>query len=160
MYIGLGFLISGLMMLIWILFETNRRIDPLFEAGLLNIYTPAKPKPYIAAKPASKLKHLQYVEYPLRRTPKVTTITDDRVPKSIVRAYGENTIPNPNLLKMAAKRVKQTISTDDSYRNQMERILNRLRSGRNELEIAQELGIGRDEVAMTLNLSHYRRGKL
>jgi len=156
MYIGIGFLISGLMMLIWILFETNSRIDPLLETGLLNICSPAKPVPYRAAKPTNKPSHLQYVEYPLKRTRKAAIISDDKVPGSIVRAYGKNTNLNPHPKKKAVKQVRQTIPMDDNHRNQVERIQRRFKLGWNNLEIAQELGIGRDTVAMALNLSHYR----
>jgi hypothetical protein len=157
MYLGIGFLVSGLIMLIWIWFETNRKNDSLLQSELFNIWNPHNFEPYKNVNLIKNTRHLQYIENPLKHAPRIPVINTDEVPQNVISAYStRNANYKPQLKKTATKRAKQAISTDDIHRNQSERILNRFKLGWNDLEIAEELGIERDSVAFALNLCNYR----
>jgi len=158
MYLGIGFLISGLIMLIWILFEASRNNKTFLESELLDICVPAGLESRYKVKPINNTKHLQYIEYPKRNSMRAPSVNVKVIPKSVINAYGKENLKSILKQKKTGDQIiKQPISHNDVYKDQAARILSRFKLGRSVLEIAQELGIERDSVAFALNLGSLRR---
>ncbi|MCF7811484.1 hypothetical protein K9N50_10905, partial [bacterium] len=141
----------------WIYFETNRN-NMVLESELPNICTSTNLESHKIANPVNKTKHLQYIEYPLKNAGRIETMNDAAIPKNIISAYrNENTSYTPQKKKNVSQSSRQTYSFNDACKDKAERILSRFKLGRNELEIAEELGVERDSVAFALKLGNYRR---
>ena len=159
MYIGSAVLIISLLALIAFLIESNRSASNSSAAGSSELLhrripaaltcPPAGGSPRLkrnTKKPISGDGGMSGLSIPLRLKARGCSIPRVNSSSSITGLYRDNSSVK------GAVQWRENPCRDADRRIPKDLILTRARQGANELEIAHGLGIGRDAVAMVLNL--------
>lgn len=147
-YFGWALVAIGVMFLLRLLLWNRNRVDGYQLSVNDDRWLSADEDPIPASRyPAFRPRH--EISRPTSRQPREdkTGTTIPRISPSVARSYSREPDASP----------KPTPAVDNSAgrgkKMPVNLILEKARSGAGELEIAQEIGIGRDEVAMVINLA-------
>ncbi len=154
MYLGISFLTAGILLLVGIVIDTLRNTSLISETVSLKRSlsydlppSPLIPSGFNRSKRQTSSKRTagncigKESGYQIGISPKVTGMYAENLLSS--SWYPGNTRQHP---------VADTIHTGRDIESKKDRILNMSDCGESELDIARELGITRDEVAMVINL--------